>query len=93
MLDVFLKSSLHVPGHLFLICGSVMFVQPPAEAPCALMLKVLRQRNVIAGLLKLFGCKAKDAGSLPQIVQVLFCFWTKRLSAKGIYTSRAFHSN
>ena len=27
MLDVFLKSSLHVPGHLFLICGAVMFVQ------------------------------------------------------------------
>lgn len=48
MLDVFLKSFLDVHGLLFLICGAVMFFQSPVEALCGLMVKVLRQRNVIA---------------------------------------------
>lgn len=72
---MFLKSFLRVHGLLFLICGAVMFVQSPAEALCGLMGKVLRQRNIIAIF---FSCdldaKPKDVGSLPQIVQVIFCF-------------------
>lgn len=87
MLDVFLKSFLLVHRLLFFICGAVMFVQSPAEALCGLIGKVLIQRNVI-GIF--FPCdldaKPKDAGSLPQITQVIFCFLTTEvLSARDIY--------
>lgn len=91
-LDVFLKSSLRVLGHLFLICGAVMFVQPPAEALCGLMWKVLRLRNVIGGLLLGFFLMIwmqswKMLAPCHKLSRLYSASGKQVLSAKGIHVS------
>lgn len=93
MLDVFLWSSLYVPEHLFLICGAVMFVQPPADTLCGLMWKVLRQRNVKAGCFLTIWMQSQKMLALCHKLSRFFSafgqqkFWVLR------NMSQEFHSN